>query len=63
MFGKYNGFVSKARVSACMYFLVLIYIKANCLPMAMLAKFSTITGLTCLIAGSLCLLSRAFLAF
>jgi hypothetical protein len=25
MFGKYNGFVSKARVSACMYFLVKIY--------------------------------------
>ena len=25
MFGKYNGFVSKARVSACMYFLVLMY--------------------------------------
>ena len=25
MFGKYNGFVSKARVSACMYFLVNIY--------------------------------------
>ena len=24
MFGKYNGFVSKARVSACMYFLVLL---------------------------------------
>jgi hypothetical protein len=22
MFGKYNGFVSKARVSACLYFLV-----------------------------------------
>jgi hypothetical protein len=22
MFGRYNGFVSKARVSACMYFLV-----------------------------------------
>jgi hypothetical protein len=22
-FGKYNGFVSKARVSACMYFLVI----------------------------------------
>jgi hypothetical protein len=22
MFGKYNGFVNKARVSACMYFLV-----------------------------------------
>jgi hypothetical protein len=22
MFGKYNGFVSKARVSACTYFLV-----------------------------------------
>jgi hypothetical protein len=31
MFGKYNGFVSKARVSACMYFLVYIiynYIQA-----------------------------------
>jgi hypothetical protein len=28
MFGKYNGFVSKARVSACMYFLVYI-IKDN----------------------------------
>ena len=26
MFGKYNGFVSKARVSACMYFLVNNYI-------------------------------------
>jgi hypothetical protein len=26
MFGKYNGFVSKARVSACMYFLVIIII-------------------------------------
>ena len=25
MFGKYNGFVSKARVSACMYFLVCYY--------------------------------------
>jgi hypothetical protein len=25
MFGKYNGFVSKARVYACMYFLVLYY--------------------------------------
>jgi hypothetical protein len=24
MFGTYNGFVSKARVSACMYFLVLL---------------------------------------
>ena len=24
MFGKYNGFVSKARVSACMYFLVVL---------------------------------------
>jgi hypothetical protein len=24
MFGKYNGFVSKARVSACMYFLVFV---------------------------------------
>jgi hypothetical protein len=23
MFGKYNGFVSKARVSACMYFLAI----------------------------------------
>jgi hypothetical protein len=29
----------------------------------MLAKFSTITGLACLIPGSLCLLRRAFLAF
>jgi hypothetical protein len=31
MFGKYNGFVSKARVSACacMYFLVFIYICAE----------------------------------
>ena len=28
MFGKYNGFVSKARVSACMYFLVPKY-RAN----------------------------------
>jgi hypothetical protein len=26
MFGKYNGFVSKARVSACMYFLVIEWI-------------------------------------
>jgi hypothetical protein len=26
MFGKYNGFVRKARVSAFMYFLVNIYI-------------------------------------
>jgi hypothetical protein len=25
MFGKYNGFVSKARVSACIYFLVVIF--------------------------------------
>ena len=25
MFGKYNGFVSKARVSACMYFLVVYF--------------------------------------
>ena len=25
MFGKYNGFVSKARVSACMYFLVVYH--------------------------------------
>jgi hypothetical protein len=24
LFGKYNGFVSKARVSACMYFLVMM---------------------------------------
>ena len=24
MFGKHDGFVSKARVSACMYFLVII---------------------------------------
>ena len=28
MFGKYNGFVSKARVSACMYFLVCCYLVA-----------------------------------
>jgi hypothetical protein len=28
MFGKYNGFVSKARVSACMYFLVPLIINA-----------------------------------
>ena len=27
MFGKYNGFVSKARVSACMYFLVWTYLE------------------------------------
>ena len=27
VFGKYNGFVSKARVSACMYFLVYSYIQ------------------------------------
>jgi hypothetical protein len=26
MFGKHNAFVSKARVSACMYFLVVIVI-------------------------------------
>ena len=32
MFGKYNGFVSKARVSACMYFLVYIqYIQCMCI--------------------------------
>jgi hypothetical protein len=30
MFGKYNGFVSKARVSACMYFLVAkLYLKGK----------------------------------
>jgi hypothetical protein len=29
MFGKYNGFVSKARVSACMYFLVKEYLKVK----------------------------------
>jgi hypothetical protein len=28
IFGKYNGFVSKARVSACMYFLVMKYQKS-----------------------------------
>ena len=27
MFGKYNGFVSKAKVSACMYFLVPAWLK------------------------------------
>jgi hypothetical protein len=26
MFGKYNGFVSKARASACMYFLVFYFV-------------------------------------
>jgi hypothetical protein len=41
----------------------LYYKLTNYLPMAMFAKFSTITGLACLIAGSLCLLGRAFLAF
>jgi hypothetical protein len=30
MFGKYNGFVSKARVSACMYFLVNVNIVVPC---------------------------------
>jgi hypothetical protein len=30
MFGKYNGFVSKARVSACMHFLVIDYIIYAC---------------------------------
>ena len=30
MFGKYNGFVSKARVSACMYFLVIYYNIYSC---------------------------------
>ena len=29
MFGKYNGFVSKARVSACMYFLVSYYVQGR----------------------------------
>jgi hypothetical protein len=29
MFGKYNGFVSKARVSACMYFLVFSKVSYN----------------------------------
>ena len=29
MFRKYNGFVSKARVSACMYFLVLYIVLFN----------------------------------
>jgi hypothetical protein len=29
MFGKYNGFVSKARVSACMYFLVMFVLRAE----------------------------------
>jgi hypothetical protein len=29
MFGKYYGFVSKARVSACMYFLVMMIIIAR----------------------------------
>jgi hypothetical protein len=30
MFGKYNGFVSKARVSACLYFLVGKEIENKC---------------------------------
>jgi hypothetical protein len=30
MFGKYNGFVSKARIAACMYFLVLQYNLGKC---------------------------------
>jgi hypothetical protein len=29
MFGIYNGFVSKARVPACMYFLVALVIRGN----------------------------------
>jgi hypothetical protein len=33
MFGKCNGFVSKARVSACMYFLVTCYTCTNSLKM------------------------------
>jgi hypothetical protein len=32
MFGKYNGFVSKARVSACMYFLVFSRIQQQDIP-------------------------------
>jgi hypothetical protein len=35
MFGKYNGFVSKARVSACMYFLV-YYISVLIRPLSIL---------------------------
>ena len=31
MFGKYNGFVSKARVSACMYFQVKLKLNASVL--------------------------------
>jgi hypothetical protein len=34
MFGKYNGFVSKARVSACMYFLVTIDYTMECIELA-----------------------------
>ena len=41
MFGKYNGFVSKARVSACMCFLVTNYLadsnELTCAHITMLA--------------------------
>jgi hypothetical protein len=39
MFGKYNGFVSKARVSACMYFLVLALIRLVILTCGKLQRF------------------------
>jgi hypothetical protein len=44
MFGKYNGFVSKARVSACMYFLVLSRQEKNykALPILVLSTIQTI---------------------
>jgi hypothetical protein len=38
MFGKYNGLVSKARVSACMYFLVRQYIGKSTTPLEIAAK-------------------------
>jgi hypothetical protein len=39
MFGKYNGFVSKARISACMYFLVIKVIEyLDVFPLAPLGQ-------------------------
>jgi hypothetical protein len=48
MLGKYNGFVSKAKVSACMYFLVLLLFPVNInecrvlqVPLVLRFKFKT----------------------
>jgi hypothetical protein len=48
MFGKYDGFVSKARVSACMYFLVSLIILSDlstgyCCLVILLTSVSTIS--------------------